>query len=182
MDFFYNQLKKIDVGLQTREFLWKVSHCGLPVGEIRRLWDGVRANEVNCVLCSRPNQLESFHHLFLDCTEVVKIYDLFRIIRSDNFKKEVYLNGDDLESYNFWAKALIKHEIWLYRNKLVFDKDRYNFLALKIMITKCFQKELSIQWYKLKPNVDHFREKFIRYPFRININQKDEVDVLVNFL
>jgi len=112
-----------DLENNIKEFIWKISHTGLILGDTRAVWyPNDPPVENTCKFCKQF--IETHTHLFNDCMYINRFIEWTRttyILRvQNNVKLEIFLNGlgNDKE---FLFKAISKFEIWKLRNRIIFD-------------------------------------------------------------
>ncbi len=165
---FYKSLKKFDINGKVKEFLWKTSHKGLVLGDLRKRWSN--ANDDRCPICKQ--ETETYKHLFIECNTI----RLARIWLKNMSGEEIgpllcteeeylFINGNIKEESRFFFNAIFKYAIWIFRNKITFDDLGSNIVNLKSVTKALIVKELQTKWerYKNTPIKEiAFRRLFVK--------------------
>ena len=160
---YLSTLKECDVSNKVKELLWKIYHRGLPLGYLTKDW--FPNENGKCKFCQ--NEIETFEHLFQNCSKTIEFREWveFRFSmekKNEIMSKEIYLNGNGLNDKNFLLKAIFKKSIWFLRNKVIFDKVTFSLEGLKVHFKRILKSELETL-YQVKKNqgkIDQFREKY----------------------
>ena len=170
---FYVLLKKFPVDNYIKEFLWKLSHKGLVLGEVRHRWNN--DNDDKCQMCGI--EVETYQHLFFNCD---KLLDIKRWVSNtcnctlrgdDGF---LFINGDIKDEPNFFFNAIIKYAIWTLRNKIIFENGDPSPGNLIAILKNMLKKHLQIKWECCK-NAHEKRNNFTMKYLNRNIVIEDEV-------
>lgn len=144
---WWNTLFKSKLNNKIKEFLWKLTHNALSIGEKLRAWFPGEENG-KCQFCK--NEVETACHLFFGCNFIKEfwlwlsqMYDLdFENAKGEYF---VYFNNfDDYNTGQFYIVAQAKYAIWLYRNSIKFKGTLVDLTSLKMNFKYQMKSHLAV--------------------------------------